>query len=297
MSAGLLSEVFSSNNQDASLESAIKVLVPLITEEKFIGILVLGKRNSGRKFSGDDFVFLKTTADQSSVAINNAKLSEELSSSRQLESFHKLSSFIIHDLKNSISTLSILADNASNNFADPEFQKDALDAIHGTVAKMKNLTSKLSTMPEELQPSLQACDINGVVKKVISRVMFKGQRNAVVKTDLADLPAIRADQDQLERVVQNLVLNAIEALGGNGEVSITTFVDGNFVNIQVADTGRGMSQKFIKKRLFKPFQTTKKNGLGIGLYQVKAIVDVHGGEIEVKSKQGEGTTFLVKLPK
>jgi signal transduction histidine kinase len=116
--------------------------------------------------------------------------------------------------------------------------------------------------------------------------------------DFGNLPLVRCDQSQIEKVFQNLILNALEAMPEGGTLTITTEVakESGFVGFKVSDTGSGMSKDFIRNSLFKPFQTTKKKGLGIGLIQCKEIVEMHKGRISVESEEGKGTTFTLELP-
>jgi hypothetical protein len=107
---------------------------------------------------------------------------------------------------------------------------------------------------------------------------------------------VTLDREQIGKVVTNLVLNAAEALSEGGHVRVTTHGEGNWAVLTVADNGCGMSADFIANGLFRPFQTTKKNGLGIGMFQSKMIVEAHGGRISVSSDPGKGTTFQVLLP-
>lgn len=273
----------------------VEVLVPLSTKEGLIGILALGRKASGRKYYGDDIVFLGTFSHQAAVAINNARLAERLAVSKGLESLHKLSSFVVHDLKSSVSMLSMLVENAKENFSDPQFQKDALATISDTVAKMKRLMYRISGMSKG--PSGGICDLNETVRAVVERIVPSSSNGVWMKVELAKVPPVSVAREQVETVVQNILTNALEAVGRGGNVGIRTFEDGEFVALAISDDGCGMSKEFMEKKLFKPFQTTKEGGLGIGLYQVKEIVDSHGGRVEVKSREGLGTTFTVRLPK
>ena len=115
-------------------------------------------------------------------------------------------------------------------------------------------------------------------------------------TKLDPLPPIVADQEQLRSVITNLVLNAREAVGEQGQITIETKKLGEWVTLSVSDNGCGMSADFLKDSLFRPFHTTKKEGLGVGMFQAKMIVEAHRGNIHVQSKRGSGTTFQVMLP-
>jgi signal transduction histidine kinase len=117
-----------------------------------------------------------------------------------------------------------------------------------------------------------------------------------VLTEFEDLPPVPADREHLKSVVANLVLNAAEAMDDGGLIRVRTEHQGQRVLVSVTDSGCGMSESFIRERLFRPFQSTKKKGLGIGLFQCRAIVQAHGGGIQVTSEPQKGTTFIVSLP-
>jgi signal transduction histidine kinase len=113
---------------------------------------------------------------------------------------------------------------------------------------------------------------------------------------LLPVPRTLIDQEQIHKVLTNLVMNANEAVNGNGVIQVMTFHEGNTVSFAVTDNGCGMSAEFIEKSLFRPFQTTKKKGLGIGLFHSKLIIEAHRGKIEVNSTPGKGTEFRIVLP-
>jgi len=289
-----------------------RVCIPLIIQRRFIGILTLGEKNSSRPYSREDFDLLETVANQSSVAILNARLNEELMVTHEMESFHKLSSFVLHDLKNSVSMLSMIMKNAEKYRDDPEFQRDMLVTVAQAVDRMKSLISKISTLPDQLHPRKQMIQLNDLIAGVLDATKIEEFDNIKLKKDYQKLPALAVDPHQIRKVIENLVINAIEAQPDGGSLKIATrFVSGNngalpeqdhvdngeqFVEIEIEDTGVGMSDEFIQQHLFKPFQTTKRKGLGIGLYQCKEIILAHGGTIDVRSRKNQGTTFRIRLP-
>ena len=288
------------------------VCVPMILQQKFMGILTLGAKDQKDPYSKEDFDLLETLANQSSVAILNAKISEDLMISREMESFHKLSSFVLHDLRNSMSMLSMVINNAEANWDNQEFQRDMLVTISNAATKMKSLISKISSLPDKFETKDRNIQLNNIVENVIRETKIEKLKNIDVKKDLQYLPAFAVDPDQIQKVIENLVVNALEALPQGGSLSISTKLMGENNNmnsgnggvgsenrvaeITISDTGIGMTEEFIQNRLFKPFQTTKRKGLGIGLYHCKEIIMAHNGTIEVASKINEGTTFKILLP-
>ena len=288
------------------------VCVPLIVQTKFMGILALGEKEQNEPYSKEDFDLLETLANQSSVAILNAKLNEDLIVSKEMESFHKLSSFVLHDLKNSVSMLSMIIKNAERNWEKQEFRRDMVTTISNAVSKMRSIISKISTLPDKLVPKREMVGINDLITRIIRENKIKDEKNISYKENFQKLPLIAIDPEQIQKVIENLVINAMEAMPKGGDLQISTKVIENqdvensnngtmvsttsYVEIMISDTGMGIPQEFIQNRLFKPFQTTKKKGLGIGLYQCWEIVIAHGGKIEVESKENKGTCFIVLLP-
>ncbi len=288
------------------------VFAPLIVQQKLMGLLALGEKQTDDPFSKEDFDLLETLANQSSVAILNAKLNEDLALSREMQSFHKLSSFVLHDLRNSVSMLSMVVKNAEDNWENQEFQKDMLQTISTAVTKMRTLISKISTLPDKLVMKKQAVQVNDVIRKVIQGTKIEELKQVKLKTNLQSVSPVTMDAEQIQKVIENLIINALEDLPNGGDLSISTRTIGKnhesnsgngrkgsengFVEIMISDTGLGMSQDFIRHRLFKPFQTTKKKGLGIGLYHCKEIISAHHGTIDVESAEKQGTSFKILLP-
>jgi hypothetical protein len=273
-----------------------ELLVPLILAQRWVGLLTLGKVQTGEAYDEiEDYDLLKSVAAHAASAINNARLVEEKMKAKELEAFHRLSSFIMHDLKNTVSMLSMVAQNAEKHFHNPEFQKDALQTIFEAVARMKKMIGSLSDLPGRLELQLRDVDLNELIIDAVEKA-FDGRGDLKIERQLAQLPRIRADAEEIYKVLQNLLLNACEAVDGSGRVRVSTHANGDRVLFTVSDNGPGMSREFMENSLFKQFKSTKRKGLGIGLYQCKTIVEAHNGKIEVESEPGLGTTFSVCLP-
>jgi signal transduction histidine kinase len=188
----------------------------------------------------------------------------------------------------------MLSQNALEHFEDPEFQRDAIETLSSTVDHMKALLARLTSAPESSDLRFQPVDLASLALEATRHIT--GNRVTLVK-DLAAVRPVQGDPDAILRVMQNLVTNATEALErGGGMVTVRTGEENGWAVLSVGDTGPGMSDDFIHTSLFAPFRSTKRGGWGIGLYQAKYLVEAHGGRIEVSSKEGDGTTFVVKLP-
>jgi putative PEP-CTERM system histidine kinase len=261
-------------------------LVGLLTLDKIVG------RDSRLTF--EDFDLLKTMADQAASCILNIRLSEDLRQAKQMEAFQSMSAFLIHDFKNIASKLSLTVQNLPVHFENPEFRQDAVRSISQGVEKINLMCRRLSDLSKGVRLELKPADLNSLVASVASNL--NGPLGGKLRQRLSPVPRLFLDEEQFRGVLTNLLLNANEATGTQGEISLETSCSENWAVVAVKDNGRGMTREFIEKSLFHPFKTTKPGGMGIGMYQTKTIVEAHGGRIEVESQEGRGTTFRVLLP-
>ncbi len=269
----------------------ISFVVPLFLNNAMDGFIVLGKPvNRNEVYIYEDFDLMKTLARQASSALLNLRLSAQLVRAREMEALGKVSSFVIHDLKNLVYTLSLVLDNAAHHMEEKEFQQDMLESLGNTVAKMKTLISRLKNIPEKQALKREPADLLQLINETAGllgggKICIRG--NSVIAM---------VDREEIQKVVTNLLLNAVEATEGKGKI-VVEVGDGSPAFIKVLDDGCGMAPDFLHEHLFTPFKTTKKKGLGIGLYQCKQIVEAHNGRIEADSELGMGTAFTVWLPK
>jgi putative PEP-CTERM system histidine kinase len=269
------------------------VLVPLTWQGSLIGIMLLATERTGAAYTDEDLQFLATAGVQIAAASVTTRLSESVARSREFEAFHRLTSFVVHDLKNAVSSLSLLSQNALAHFDDPEFQRDAITTLSKTVERMRRLLQRLASTSDVQRMAFAPLDAAVLVaERVVPLVRTPRVR---LKTELQPAPIV-GDADALERVFQNLVINAVEALEGGGDLILRTATHGKSVVCQVIDTGCGMSADFLRHSLFVPFRSSKKGGWGIGLYHAREIVTAHGGRIDAVSEEGQGTTFTITLP-
>jgi putative PEP-CTERM system histidine kinase len=271
-----------------------RVCVPMMSGGEVLGLIILGDRVGGVSFSWQDFDLLKCVADQVAASLLNAQLSQKLLQAKEMEAFQTMSAFFVHDLKNTTSTLNLMLQNLPVHFNDPEFRADALRGISNTVAHINRLIGRLSLLRHELQIKPVESDLNEVVIKALAD--WEEAAGVSLIKNLGVLPKIPLDEEQMLKVVTNLILNAREAVLPAGEVRIETAQSNGWVILTVSDNGCGMAPEFLSRSLFRPFQTTKKNGLGIGLFQSKMIVEAHKGRVQVESQPGKGTTFRIILP-
>lgn len=222
---------------------------------------------------------------------------------RQFQSFVRLSAMLTHDLKNSITGLSILVTNMERQYHREEFREDAISSLKQATEKLGALVARLSEPVKSLsgeyrRTATRPDDLIPIIRRALATTATPAAAFYEIKTDLPDSLLAPVDAERIERVVENLIVNALEAMGSRG--GLLTVAAGEelegLVFFSVEDTGPGMTEEFMRTRLFRAFATTKRRGIGLGLYTCREIVESHGGRLEVKSKQGSGTRFRVLLP-
>ena len=271
-----------------------RICIPLIGRGEVFGLITIGDRINGAIFTLQDFDMLKCVADHAAGSLLNVQLSQKLLQTKELEAFQTMAAFFVHDLKNAASTLNLMLQNLPVHYDDPAFREDALRGIGKTVTHINHLISRLSQLRHELKLQAAPKDLNQVVDQALASL---GNLPGYVLTkDLPPLPKVLIDDQQLLKVITNLLLNATEAVPPGGAIKIATTRAGEWAILSVEDNGCGMSPEFLQRSLFRPFQTTKKSGLGIGMFQSKMIVEAHRGRIAVASKPGYGTNFQVFIP-
>jgi putative PEP-CTERM system histidine kinase len=271
-----------------------RVCVPMTAGQQLMGVMTVGDRVGGIFFSLQDFDLLKCVGDQVAAGLLNAQLSQKLLQTKELEAFQTMSAFFVHDLKNTASTLNLMLQNLPVHFDNPAFRADALRGVAKTCEHINHLIGRLSLLRHDLHIRPAELDLNDVISGVLSS--WNGATGITLVKNFHPCPRIFLDREQILKVVTNLVLNASEAVAKGGQIVVETGQSNGWAVLTVSDNGCGMAPEFLRRALFRPFQTTKKNGFGIGMFQSKMIVEAHGGRIEVESELKKGTTFRVLLP-
>ena len=256
----------------------------------------------------DRRIVLQSSDDARGLADNINVVTERLRTqiareeeSRQFESFLRLSAMLTHDLKNAIEGLSLTVGNMERHFDNPQFRTDALKGLTSATEKLKALVARLSKPLTSLSGEHKRptnVDLIPIIQRVIATNAEPARGKHKIVTRLPPSLFALVDAARIEEVIENLVLNALEAMtemGGTLTVEAGEAPNGAPM-FAVSDTGRGMSRSFIEQRLFRPFSTTKKTGIGLGLYTCREVITASAGSIEVDSVEGAGTTFRVVLP-
>jgi len=268
------------------------LVVPLIMHAKLFGFVVLQEARSPVALNWEVFDLLEIAGSQAASYLAQQDAANELMVARQFESFNRMSTFVVHDLKNLVSQLSLMNANAEKHRDNPEFQRDMLDTVTHSIQKMKMMLQKLSRNDAPVRPVPLA--VEAVARQAIA---LKSAFEPQPVLDIEDHGlSVLADRERLERVLGHLIQNAIEATPKNGQVSVGIRRKAGQVAITVADTGVGMTEDFIRERLFKPFESTKAAGMGIGVFESREYINELGGALELKSTPSVGTTFIVTLP-
>jgi putative PEP-CTERM system histidine kinase len=268
------------------------LVVPFMLHGKLFGFVLLQKARSPISLNWEVIDLLEIAGSQAASYLAQQDAANALMVARQFESFNRMSTFVVHDLKNLVSQLSLMNANAERHKDNPEFQRDMLETVTHSVQKMKLLLQKLSRTESAEKPVPLAVD--RVVRQAVAlKAAFEPR--PMLQVEGRGLKVL-ADRERLERVVGHLIQNAIEATPKAGRVLIRVGGDGDAVHIEIADTGEGMSEEFIRERLFKPFESTKSAGMGIGVFESREYINELGGSLEVTSRPSLGTTFKVSLP-
>jgi putative PEP-CTERM system histidine kinase len=268
------------------------LVVPLVSGTELVGFVVLATPRTTVDVNWEVLDLLKTASRQAASYLGQIEATEALLEARKFDAFNRMSAFVVHDLKNLVAQLSLMLRNAERHRDNPEFQRDMLATVENVVGRMNQLMLQLriGTTPLE-KPRLS--DLEHVVRKVHAA---KAATGATIDTELAPGVCTIGHEERLEHVIGHLVQNALDATAKGGAVSVRLFRDKGFATIDVSDTGVGMTPEFVRDRLFKPFETTKAAGMGIGVYESWQYVSGLGGQMLVDSAPNVGTRVRVLLP-
>lgn len=270
------------------------LVVPLSLSSGIVGFVVLATSRVPIDINWEVNDLLRTAGRQAATFLAQIQATEALLDARKFEAFNKMSAFVVHDLKNIVTQLSLMVKNAERHADNPEFQRDMLATVSHSVDRMKQLMMQLR---EGSKPADGSSGVGVDLETVALRVKkSKAPQQPAVDINIRAAVVARGHEERIERVIGHLVQNALDATPPDGKVWIDIGREGSMATVEVGDTGRGMSAEFMRERLFKPFQTTKQAGMGIGAYESRQYVQELGGDIRVESKENDGTRFLIKLP-
>lgn len=270
------------------------LVVPLDSRGQLLGFVVLERPRGIGRLNFDDHDILKTAGQQVAVFLSQALSQEELVATRQFEAVHKLSAFLVHDLKNVLAQQELVVANAQRFGDRPEFIKDAIATISSGVERMKKVLAQLRSGALEAKAVTRA-NLAKVLLEVEAQCRDRRPTPEFGRVD--DQLSIDMDRSQLVSALVHIVRNAQDATPADGRIRVTAEQQSGEVHVLVADTGSGMDLEFVRDRLFAPFDSTKgQEGMGIGAYQARELVRSAGGRVEVASAPGSGTVFRLVFP-
>jgi len=268
------------------------LVVPLATGSEMIGFVVLATARTKIDVNWEVNDLLKTAGRQAGAFLGQMQATEALLEVRKFDAFNRMSAFVVHDLKNIVAQLSLMLKNAERHRDNPEFQQDMLMTVEHSVERMRQLMMQLreGATPVDSPRGIDLCD-------VIRRIqMAKAGQGRDLEVALTDKIIAKGHEDRVERVIGHIVQNALDATESGGRVWVRLERQGAHAMVEVGDTGHGMTPEFLRERLFKPFQTTKPAGMGIGAYESFQYVHELGGKVSVDSAINVGTQVSLLLP-
>lgn len=270
-----------------------RIVSPLFERERLQGFIVLERPPEPFTMTFEDRDLLRMVGRHVATLLAQQSADRRLAESRQFDAYNRFAAFVMHDLKNSVAQLQMLASNAKRHRHNPEFIDDAFVTIENTAGRITRLIAQLQA--RDAHAGEQEVDVDHAVTAAISRCT--AQQPAPAPELGAAGARVRADEERLVAVLEHVLRNAQDAAGAAGKVWVTTMRTAGRVTVTIGDTGPGMDAEFVRERLFRPFDSTKGGrGMGIGAYQVREYVLEAGGTVEVQSAPGSGTRFIIKLP-
>jgi putative PEP-CTERM system histidine kinase len=269
-------------------------VVPLIVHDRLIGFVVLARSPAQHHFNWEDSDLIKTAGRQTAVHLAQMESSHALADAKQFEATSRMSTYVMHDLKNLIAQLSLVVTNAAKHKHNPRFMEDAINTVDNSVVKMNKLLGHLRSDTAQVQEEeeFELCDLLAEVVQTMSN----GSPVPSLDCQARGIP-LKANPDRFSAIIGHLIRNAQDATPDDGRIIVRLFGLGDRAVIEVQDSGSGMDKEFIRDRLFRPFDSTKgKAGMGVGVYEARDYVHKLGGDIEVISRIGEGSTFRIRLP-
>jgi putative PEP-CTERM system histidine kinase len=267
-------------------------LVPLLHYERLVGMVVLARPPVPRQLDWEDFDLLRVVGQQVASYLAENAGQEALAEASRFDDFHRRIAFVMHDIKNLASQLSLLARNAELHADKPAFRDDMLVTLRNSADKLNALLARLSRYGAGVIDKLDRVPILEVAQSVAERFRTG---HPVVLGECLDASVI-ANRDALEQVLVHLIQNAIDASAANRPVYLSIVAEGVHARFDVVDSGTGMSPDFVRTKLFKPFVSSKPAGFGIGAYEARELVQAMRGRLEVESREGLGSRFTVRLP-
>ena len=268
-------------------------LVPLLHFERLVGVIVLARPSHQRELDWEDFDLLRVAGRQLASYLAEHAGQEALLDASRFDEFNRRIAFVMHDVKNLASQLTLLCRNAERHGDNPAFRADMQITVRNAADKLNGLIAKLSRYGANPLERLEQIDPVEVVRAIVSR---HGLAHPIAVSSLSAPLRVIGNRETLEQVLVHLVQNAIDASAGDAPITLGVRSEGLHAAIEVTDSGTGMSPDFVRNRLFKPFVSTKPGGFGIGAFEARELVRAMQGRLDVESREGLGSRFVIRLP-
>jgi putative PEP-CTERM system histidine kinase len=273
-------------------ENRAWLVIPLIVAEQLTGFVVLSAARTRVELNWEVIDLLKTASRQAAGFMAQMQATEALLETRKFDAFNRMSAFVVHDLKNIVTQLSLMLSNAKRLRDNPEFQQDMLATVENSLDKMRQLMLQLRE--GEAPPGGQSgVELVPIVRRLEA---VAAERGRTVEVQVVEPLVTRGHEERIERVLGHVMQNALDATQPNDRVWLKLARRSGQAQVEIGDTGAGMSQEYVRNRLFKPFETTKPSGMGIGAYESYQYVRELGGSISVDSELARGTVMTIALP-
>jgi putative PEP-CTERM system histidine kinase len=268
------------------------LIVPLMHADRLSGWIVLRRPRGLEKLNFEDRDLLKTVGKHVAVHLSQFEADAQLLEARQFETYNRMTAFVMHDLKNIAAQLRLTSQNAERHRRNPEFVEDAFRAVATASVRMTKLIAQLASGTDG--GAMQTLDLARCAERAAQRCSSAAP---VPQVQVEARPTVFADLEKLTSVIEHAVKNAQDATSDTGDVRVEVLARGRQAVLRVVDNGTGMDARFIRERLFRPFDTTKESrGMGIGAFQVREYMRSLGGEVEVESEPGRGSVVSLVFP-
>jgi putative PEP-CTERM system histidine kinase len=267
-------------------------LVPLIHFDRLVGVIVLARPRNPRQLDWEDFDLLRVAGQQLASYLAEQAGQQALMDASRFDEFNRRMAFVMHDIKNLVSQLSLLAANAEKHADNPAFRADMLVTLRNSADKLSALLARLGRYGSGQASASGEIELVALAKGLVAR--FAGVHPVHLTRE--DPVRVMGNREALEQALIHLVQNAIDASPGGAPVFLDVTAEGLSGTIEVVDAGHGMSPEFVRTGLFKPFVSSKPGGFGIGAFEARELVKAMGGRVSVESREGLGTRFAIALP-
>ncbi|QOL26485.1 PEP-CTERM system histidine kinase PrsK [Thalassotalea sp. LPB0316] len=274
-------------------KQGIELIIPLFIGKAFYGVFLIGGRKEPKPLNWEDRDLIFAISKQLINYISLHEANDRLAESRQFDAFNRMSAFLVHDLKNVQAQLALINANAKRHRDNPEFIDDVFETIDSATSRLDKMLYQLRNK-QVLSSKQGYVELNQLVSSVVEQCNVR--KPEVLFEPVTDVKTF-IDGETMHSVLNHLIQNAQEASEVDQKVNVMLRQDSDIVEIVISDSGCGMTESFIEKRLFKPFDTTKGNaGMGIGVYEAKQFIESLSGRLSVTSRPGEGSQFTLRFP-